>query len=73
MRIDREVRPIIQLLLDDPSRRLRHKTKRISREVDQRSAIFAGRQMKLVAELTRRIFVIELARIFFVGRKNSWT
>ena len=67
MRIDRQLRPIVQLLFDNLSRRFRHQAERIAREINQRLAIFAERQVKFVAELTQRILGIELKREIFVG------
>src|ERR1700730_2714986 len=67
MRIDRELRPIVQLLLDDLSRCFRHEAERIPGQVDEGLAIRAEWQMKLVSEMTKRILGVELTREIFVG------
>ena len=66
MRIDGELRPIVQFLFDDCLRRFRHQAERIPSQVNERLAVRAEREMKLFPELTKRIFGIELEREFFV-------
>ena len=67
MRIHRELCPILQLLLDDLSRRFWHQPERIAGQVYERFAVFAEREMKSFPEMTQRILSIELTREFFVG------
>src|ERR1039457_5374402 len=69
MSVDCELRPIVQLLVDDLSRRFRHQPERISGKVNQRLAIFAEREVKFFPELTQRILRIELKRELFVSGK----
>ena len=67
MRIDRELRPIVQLLFDDFPRRFRHQAERIPGEVNERLAVLAEWQMKFLSELTKRILGIEFLRKLFVS------
>src|ERR1017187_4574553 len=69
MSVDCELRPVVQLLIDDFSRRSRHQSERISGEVNERRSIFAERQVKFFAKLTQRILGIELKRELFVSGK----
>src|SRR5260370_25856046 len=72
MRVHCELGPIIQLLLDDFSRRLRHQTQRVTGEINQRLAVFAEWKMKFFAEMAQRILGIEfLCEIFVSGKGNG--
>ena len=66
MRIHREICPIVQLLLDDFSRGLRHQAERIAGQVDEWLAVFAERHVKFFAEPSQRILGVELKREAFV-------
>ncbi len=63
-------RPIVQLLLDDLARGLRHQAERIAGEINQRLPIFPERMMELLAERSQRVLGIKLLCKIFVGRKR---
>ena len=72
VRVDCELRPVGQFLLDDFSRRFRHQTEGISREIDEGLAVLAEREMKFVAKVTQWIAGIELTReILFNGESQG--
>src|SRR5712691_4507624 len=71
MRVDRELRPLVQLLFDNFSRRFRHQAERISSQVNERLAILADRQVKFFAEMIQRILGIELFCEFFVSGEGQ--
>ncbi len=66
MRIHRERCPIVQLLVDDLSRRFRHRPEGIPGEVDDRLAVLTEWEMKFFPEMTKWILGVELTREIFV-------
>src|SRR5882724_10092349 len=65
MRVDPKRCPVAQFLFNDLPRRFRHQAQRIAREIDDRLAVFAERQIKFVAEIAMWIVGIQSQR--FVG------
>ncbi len=66
--VHRQPCPIVQLLLNDLPRRLRHEPERIADEVNQRLTVRTERNVKTIAELSERILAIKLqSKLFFSG------
>src|SRR4051794_23433249 len=74
MRIDRKLRPILELLFHQLLRCFRHQAERISAEINERLVLAAERDIKLIAKAPERIFRVKPQRKIFVrGERHHYS